>query len=157
MMYDKLRTDLKTAMLEKDDTRVSTLRLILAAVKDKEISLRSIENVKTDNENVINDHTVAEILMKMRKQRIDSISMYEEAGRLELVECERHEMDIIETYLPKQLSQNEMEILVRTRLDDLNANSLRDMGRVMASLKETHTGKVDFAKAGIIVKSFLTA
>jgi uncharacterized protein len=154
MMYETLRSDLKEAMLKKDSTRTATLRLVLAAVKDREIATRS---GSSDDVLEVSDETVFEILSKMRKQRIDSIAMYEEAGRLDLAESESFEKEIIESYLPQQLSLAEIETVIRLRIQDLKAEGLRDMGRIMNSLKETHAGKMNFAQAGLIVKKCLTS
>lgn len=154
MMYEKLRRGLQSAMKEKHAVRISTLRLILAAVKDKQISMRS---GNTEDELNVDDSTVIDVLSKMRKQRIDSVAMYEEAGRIELADAEREEITIIDSYLPEQLSEAEIEAVVRTRVGELRAEGLRDMGRVMASLKETHAGKMDFSLAGRVVKAKLAS
>ncbi|NWH09502.1 MAG: GatB/YqeY domain-containing protein [Alphaproteobacteria bacterium] len=142
---------LKEAMRAKDQRRVSTLRLILAALKDRDIAARTGERTE-----VVSDEDILQLLQKMVKQRNESIETYEQAGRIDLAELEREEKAIIESYLPKQLSQAEMEEAVRAVLAEIGAAGLKDMGRAMAELKARFTGRMDFMKASGIVKTVLS-
>ena len=152
-----LRDDLKSAMIDamkaKEARKVSTLRLVLAAIKDRDIADRGKDRGEGDGDD---DHITMQILMKMIKQRRDSIEAYEQGGRLELAEQERQEIEIIETFLPKQMSLDEISKAVDGILKDVGAEGLKDMGRAMAALKDKHSGCMDFSKASQIVKDRLT-
>lgn len=150
MLRDQLTDDLKVALKAKDTRRIATLRLIIAAIKDRDIYLRGEKKEPVDDAGII------EILSKMIKQRNESIKAYEEGGRLELAEQEREEIAIIEGFLPPQLSDAELEAVCREAVSELDAQSLKDMGRVMAQLRENYAGQVDFAKAGATVRRLLT-
>jgi hypothetical protein len=147
MLRERFSTDLKEAIKSKDARRVSTLRLISAAIKDRDIAART-----TDNVDGVSDSDILGILAKMIKQRQESAKIYEEAGRLELAEQERDEIGVIQRYLPKPMSEAEVAQAIRKAIDELGATSIRDMGRIMAHLKEQHTGRMDFAKAGAVIK-----
>lgn len=147
MLRERFSTDLKEAIKSKDARRVSTLRLISAAIKDRDIAART-----TDNVDGVSDSDILGILAKMIKQRQESAKIYEEAGRLELAEQERDEIGVIQRYLPKPMSEAEAAQAIRKAIDELGATSIRDMGRIMAHLKEQHTGRMDFAKAGATIK-----
>lgn len=147
MIREKLSCDLKLAIKAKDSPRVSTLRLILAAIKDRDIAARAGDNVEG-----VPDTDILAILTKMIRQRHDSARAYEEAGRLELAAQERTEIGIIEEYLPRQLSQGEVETAIARAIETTGACSIRDMGKVMATLKARHTGQMDFARAGTAIK-----
>jgi uncharacterized protein YqeY len=147
MLRERFATDLKEAIKSKDARRVSTLRLISAAIKDRDIAART-----TDNVDGVSDADILGILAKMIKQRQESAKIYEEAGRLELAEQERDEIGIIQRYLPKPMTEAEVAQAIRKAIDELGATSIRDMGRIMAHLKEQHTGRMDFAKAGAVIK-----
>jgi uncharacterized protein YqeY len=147
MLRERFATDLKEAIKAKDARRVSTLRLISAAIKDRDIAART-----TDNVDGVSDSDILGILAKMIKQRQESAKIYEEAGRLELAEQERDEIGVIQRYLPKPMSEAEVTQAIRKAIDELGATSIRDMGRIMAHLKEQHTGRMDFAKAGAVIK-----
>jgi uncharacterized protein YqeY len=147
MLRERFATDLKEAIKSKDARRVSTLRLISAAIKDRDIAART-----TDNVDGVSDSDILGILAKMIKQRQESAKIYEEAGRLELAEQERDEIGVIQRYLPKPMSEAEVTQAIRKAIDELGATSIRDMGRIMAHLKEQHTGRMDFAKAGAVIK-----
>ncbi len=149
-MRDRLAEQTKVALLAQNKERLSTLRLINAAIKDRDIAARSEENALG-----VSDFEILKILAKMVKQRIDSIRMYEEAGRIELAESERSEILVIEEFMPKQLSDVEVDKVVEETIAFTNATSIRDMGRVMALLKEKYSGKADFAKVSLKVKEFL--
>jgi uncharacterized protein YqeY len=149
-LRERIGAGLKEAMREKDATRLSTLRLINAAVKDQDIAVRG----KGQTEEV-GEAEVLAILGKMVKQRQESARAYEEGGRLELAEKERAEIAVIEDYLPRQLSDDEIEAAVSAAIAETGAEGLRDMGRVMGVLKGKYTGQMDFGAVGPMVKSRL--
>jgi hypothetical protein len=149
-LRERIGAGLKAAMRDKDAARLSTLRLINAAIKDQDIALRG--EGRADG---VDEAGVLAILGKMVKQRQESARAYEEGGRLELAEKERAEIDVIEEYLPRQLSAEEVEAAVTRAIADTGAAGLRDMGRVMAALKEKYTGQMDFGAVGPMVKARL--
>ena len=146
----KITEGIKTAMREKDAVRLSTLRLINAAVKDQDIAARA-----TGNQDGVDDGEVLAILAKMVKQRHESARVYEEGGRLELAEQERAEIAVIEEYLPRQLTEDEVAAAVDHAITELGADSIRDMGRVMGALKGKYAGQMDFGTVGPMVKQRL--
>ena len=146
-LRDRLSVSLKDAMKAKDATRLMTLRLINAAIKDRDIDARS-EGVDSG----VSDHDLLAILGKMVKQRQESARAYEEGGRLELAEKEWAEIVIIEEFLPRQLSEQEVEQAIADAIAASGANSIRDMGKVMGVLKSKYTGQLDFGKVGGMVK-----
>jgi len=149
-MRTTISSALKEAMKAKDADRLSTLRLINAAIKDRDIAAR------TEGEDaLVSDDTVLAILGKMVKQRQESARAYEEGGRLELAEKEMNEIRIIEEYLPRQLDDAETEAAVAAAIAEVEATSIRDMGKVMAALKGKYTGQMDFGKVGPMVKARL--
>lgn len=149
-MRDRINTELKDAMRAKDAPRLSTLRLINAAIKDKDIAAR------TDGQDAaVPDEDILAILAKMIKQRLDSITAYEEAGRLELAEKERAEVTVIEEFLPRQLNEVEISAAITAAIAEIEASSIRDMGRVMGALKAKYAGRMDFSKAGAVIKGLL--
>ena len=150
-MRDRLSVSLKDAMKAKDATRLMTLRLINAAIKDRDIDARS-EGVDSG----VSDHELLAILSKMVKQRQESARAYEEGGRLELAEKEWAEIVIIEEFLPRQLSEREVEQAIVDAIAASGANSIRDMGKVMGVLKSKYTGQLDFGKVGGMVKAQLS-
>ena len=150
-MRDILEKSLKDAMRARDSQKTSTIRLINAAIKDRDIAIRSEDNL----EGVSNEEIIS-ILSKMVKQRQESAKQYEEGGRLELAQQEFQEIKIIETFLPKQLDLNETEEIVKKTILEINASSLRDMGKVMNLLKANYSGKMDFGKAGSVAKEVLS-
>ena len=137
-MRTKLREELSKAMKSRDSIRVSTLRLINAAIKDKDISLRN-----DNSSDGVSDKEILSILA-MIKQRSDSIRQYEEAGRIELAEGERAEVKVIEEFLPEKLTVEEIEKAISQAIESIGAHSIRDMGKVMGQLKESFEGQVDF-------------
>lgn len=151
-----LRTDLsdalKDAMRAKDEAGVSTVRMILAGLKDRDIAART----KGTGE-PIPDTEILELLQKMVKQRQESIELYKKGNRPDLVAKEQAEIAIIERYLPKQLSDAEMETIVGQVVGRTGATSIRDMGRVIAALREEYSGQMDFARASQLVKARLSA
>jgi hypothetical protein len=147
----RLNDALKTAMKAKDVRAVSTVRLILAALKDRDIAARG-----KGNSEGIDDSEILQMLQTMVKQREESISLYEKGGRLELAQQEQEEIDIIRGYLPKQLSEPEIAAAVKQVVAELGASSLKDMGRTMAALRERYAGQMDFTKASSAVKAQLS-
>tara|TARA_B100000085_G_scaffold103732_1_gene94329 strand:- start:100 stop:555 length:456 start_codon:yes stop_codon:yes gene_type:complete len=150
-MRDILDKSLKDAMRARDTQKISTIRLINAAIKDRDIAIRSEDNLEG-----VSDGEILSILSKMIKQRKESAKQYEEGGRLELAQQELEEIEIIENFLPRQLDLNEIEQIVKKIILEINANSLRDMGKVMSLLKENYSGKMDFGKAGVVAKELLS-
>ena len=150
-LRDRLSVSLKDAMKAKDATRLMTLRLINAAIKDRDIDARS-EGVDSG----VSDHDLLAILGKMVKQRQESARAYEEGGRRELAEKEWAEIVIIEEFLPRQLSEQEVEQAIADAIAASGANSIRDMGKVMGVLKSKYTGQLDFGKVGGMVKAQLS-
>jgi uncharacterized protein YqeY len=151
MLRDKLNQEMKAAMRAKEARKLSTIRLILAAIKEKDIELRTANADERDDDAVITD-----ILSKMVKQRNDSIKAYEEAGRCELAEREREEIVTIQDFLPKQLTDAEVEAACREVVAEIGAAGLKDIGRCMAVLKERYAGQMDFAKASGAIKKLLS-
>ncbi len=141
---------LKQAMKDKATDRLTTLRLINAAIKDREIAARG-----NDEDSNIGDGEILEILGKMTKQRQESTRAYEEGGRLDLAERELSEIAIIEEFLPKQLGEAEIDEAVKAAVLEVAASSIRDMGKVMTVLKAKYIGQMDFSKVGPRVKDYL--
>jgi len=150
-MRERVNAALKDAMRAKEADRLSTLRLINAAIKDKDIAMRG----SADEDTGVTNEDVLAIMGRMVKQRHESARAYEEGGRLELAEKERSEIKVIEEFLPKQLSTEEANAAVDAAIADSGAQSIRDMGKVMALLKGKYTGRMDFGKAGPMVKNRL--
>jgi uncharacterized protein YqeY len=149
-LRERINTALKEAMRAKEADRLSTLRLINAAIKDREIATRG----EGEGDEVGEDAILA-ILGKMIKQRLDSARLYEEGGRIELADKERAEIRVIEEFLPRQLSETEVGTAIDAAIAEVGAGSIRDMGKVMAVLKARHAGQMDFAKVGGAVKARL--
>lgn len=149
-MRERIGAALKDAMKSRDAARLSTLRLINAAIKDKDIALRGEGGDAT-----VGDAEVLGILGRMVKQRQESVRAYEEGGRLELAEKEQAEIRVIEEFLPRQLSDAEVRAAIAAAITGTGATSIRDMGRVMAALKAKYTGQMDFGTVGPMVKDSL--
>jgi len=149
-LRERITTAMKAAMREKDAPRLSTLRLINAAIKDQDIAARG----KGEPEGVGEPEVLA-ILGKMVKQRQESARAYEEGGRLELAEKEREEIVILEEYLPRQLSDSEVSKAIADAISSTGADSIRDMGKVMGALKAKYTGQMDFGAVGPKVRDML--
>ncbi len=147
MLRDDISNDTKEAMKAGQALRVSTLRLINAAILQKETS--GAERLK------LNDAEIVDVMQKMVKQRQESFEIYEKAGRAELAAKEREEIEIISKYLPKQMSDLEAASAISALIKELEAATLRDMGRTMAALKQRFAGQMDFGKAGAVVKKLL--
>ena len=143
---------LKDAMRAKDAVRLSTLRLVNAAIKDRDIALRG-----EGRDEVAGDADVLAILARMVKQRHESARAYEEGGRLDMAEQEREEIAIIEAFLPRQLREAEVDAAIDEAVAETDAHGVRDMGRVMATLKGRYQGQMDFGRVGPRVKARLTA
>lgn len=150
MLRQQFNEALKAAMLSKDSRTVSCLRMILAALKDKDIATRP----KGLADGIGEDEILA-LLQTMVKQRRESMALYLQGGRQDLVDQEQGEITIIEKFLPAQLDEAEAAAIVAQLVTELGASSIKDMGRVMAALKERYTGRMDFAKAGALVKAAL--
>lgn len=149
-LRDRISSELKAAMKAKEATKLATLRLINAAIKDREIAARG-EGGPTE----LTDADLVAVLTRMVKQRRDSARAYEEAARLDLAEKELAEITVIESFLPRQLNEGEMAQAVEAAIKELGASSVRDIGRVMGALKTRYAGQMDFGKAGALVKARL--
>lgn len=147
MLRDDINADMKEAMKAGQALRVSTLRLINAAILARETS--GAERVK------LGDAEIVDVMQKMVKQRHEALELYEKAGRSELAAQEREEIGIISAYLPKQMSDIEAAHAISTLIKELEAATLKDMGRTMAALKQRFTGQMDFGKAGAQVRKLL--
>ncbi len=152
MFRTRLNEALKDAMKARDQGAVSTLRLIMAALKDRDIAART--KGKSDS---IGDDEILELLQKMVRQRQDSIEMYQKGGRQDLVDKESAEIEVIERFLPQQLDDAEIREAVEQVIGELEANSIKDMGRVMTELKTRYAGRMDFGRASGLAKSILVS
>lgn len=150
MLRNQLTDALKDAMRSKNERAISTLRLILAALKDRDIAARA-----KGNYDGISDEEIRSMLQSMIKQRRESIAMYEQGGRCELAQQEAEEIAIIEGFLPRQLSDAEIERVARDLIAEIGAQGIKDMGRTMATMKQRYAGQMDFAKASGVVKQLL--
>ena len=149
-LREKIETDYKNTLKSKDKNKISTYRLILAGIKDLDINNRSgPEKKETDDEDI------KKLLKKMIKQRSESIEVYKKNNRNDLLEIEQGEVAILAEYLPKQLSDEETKKICSDIVSSLGASSIKDMGKVMGELKKNYADKVDFAKAGMILKELL--
>lgn len=149
-LRDRVTTELKSAMKAKAADRLSTLRLINAAIKDRDIAARA-----DGNDAGVGEAEILAILGKMVKQRQESARTYEEGGRLELAEKERAEIVVIEEFLPSQLDDDEVDAAIASAIAAVGAESIRDMGKVMGELKGKYTGQMDFGAVGPKVKAKL--
>ena len=150
MLRNALSESLKKAMRSQDKVAISTLRLVLAALKDRDIAARTGSETPD-----LGDGKILSMLETMVKQRRESIKMYEMGDRPELAEQERGEIAIIEQFLPKQLNNGEIETAVTVAIAEVGADSLKQMGKVMANLRQNYAGQMDFSKAGAIAKKRL--
>lgn len=148
-MRDEISDALKQAMQSKDKVKTNTLRLIMAAIKDRDIIHRE------HGDGRIPDNEILDVLTKMVKQRVESARLYETGGRLELANDELQEIEIIKEFLPQQLDPEETETACQNAINSCGASGLRDMGKVMETLKGQYPGKMDFGKASGIVKRIL--
>jgi uncharacterized protein YqeY len=151
MIRDDIKAALVTAMKSGDKARTATLRLVQSSLKNRDIELRGAPAPADD------DATVTEILQKMIKQRRESVALYEQGGRRELADAETAEIAVIEGFLPRQMSEEEAKAAIDAAVAETGASSLKDMGRVMAVVKERHAGALDMSKASALVKTRLSA
>ena len=149
-LKEVIENNYKNALKAQDKTKISTYRLILSSIKDLDISNRSGTNKKDTD-----DEDIKKLLKKMLKQRAESIEIYKKNNRSDLLEIEQNEYDILSGFLPKQLSELEIKKICSEIISKLEANSIKDMGKVMGELKKTHSDEIDFAKAGPMIRNLL--
>ena len=145
-----IENEYKNALKSKDKNKISTYRLILSSIKDLDIVNRSGPNKKETD-----DEDIKKLLKKMVKQRAESIDIYKKNNRTDLLEVEQNEHDILTSFLPKQLNEEETKKICADVISKIGANSLKDMGKVMGELKKTHADEIDFSKAGSMIKELL--
>jgi uncharacterized protein YqeY len=150
VLRDDINNALKDAMKARDASRVSTLRLMNSAIKDKDIEARG------NGKPALSDDDLLAVFQKMVKQRQESAELYDKGGRQDLVEQEKAEIEIITAYLPKQMSDDEMKAAIAAAVQETGAATIKDMGKVIGALKATYTGQMDFAKASGLVKGMLS-
>ena len=146
----KIEADLQLALKEKNKITISTLRLMIAGIKDKDIAFRS-----KDNKEGIKEDDIKQLLKKMIKQRNESIEIYKKGNRNDLLDIEKKEIQIISKFLPKQFSEEETNKICKDTINKIGATSVRDMGKVMGMLKKNYADVLDFSKAGLILKNML--
>jgi len=151
-LREQLTADMKEAMKAGDKRKVATLRLMNSAIKDKDINSRT----EGHDSALTGDSGIIDVLAKMVKQRQDSVEAFDKGGRPELAQAEREEIAIIQSYLPKQMSEDEAKAAVQKIVSEIGASGIKDMGKVMAELKARHAGQMDMGKAGAIVKTILS-
>ena len=151
-LKETIETEYKNALKLKDKTKISTYRLILSSIKDLDISNRSGPNKKETD-----DEDIKKLLKKMVKQRAESIEIYKKNNRNDLLEVEQNEYDILTSFLPKQLSEDETKKICEGLISKVGATSIKDMGKVMGELKKQHSDEIDFAKAGPLIKELLNS
>ena len=149
-LKETIETEYKNALKSKDKVKISTYRLILSSIKDLDISNRSGPNKKETD-----DEDIKKLLKKMMKQRAESIDIYKKNNRSDLLEIEQNEFNILSNFLPKQLNDEDTKKICEEIISKLGANSIKDMGIVMGELKKQHADKVDFSKAGSLLKELL--
>ena len=149
-MREKLNSELKKSIINKDLAATKTIRLIIAAIKDRDIVVRAEEN-----QNGISEADIISLLKKMQKQREESIQLYTKGNRMDLVQSEEDEIKIIKQFLPKQMNDDEIKNLVKEAIKLNDAKSIRDMGKVMNHLKEKYSTNMDFSKASKFLKETL--
>ena len=149
-LREKINQQFNAAVKSKNKTSVSTFRLILAAIKDRDIANRAGEKKEE-----IKDSEIVKVLRKMKKQRQESADLYKKGGREELLKIEETEIKIIDTFLPKQLSEEETKKISKEIVKSTGASTIKDMGKVMGSLKQKYSDSIDFSKANTIIKGLL--
>ena len=149
-LKETIETEYKKSLKSKDKTKISTYRLILSSIKDLDILNRSGPNKKETD-----DDDIKKLLKKMMKQRAESIEIYKKNNRSDLLEVEQNEYNILTSFLPKQLGEEETKKICSDLITKLNASSIKDMGKIMGELKKSHSDEIDFAKAGPIIKDLL--
>ena len=147
---EKINDEYKTALKSKDKNKISTYRLILSGIKDLDISNRSGPNKKETD-----DEDIKKLLKKMIKQRNESVEIYKKNKREDLLKIEQGEIDLLSTYLPKQLSEEETKKICSEIISKIGAQSIKDMGKVMGELKKNYSDSIDFSKAGSMLKELL--
>ena len=151
-LKETIETEYKNALKAKDKSKISTYRLILSSIKDLDISNRSGPNKKETD-----DEDIKKLFKKMVKQRTESIEIYKKNNRSDLLEVEQNEYDILSSYLPKQLSEEDTKKLCEETISKIGATSIKDMGKVMGELKKNYGDEIDFAKAGTLLKKILNS
>ena len=149
-LKEKINNNYQNSLKTKDKAEISTYRLILSAIKDIDIANRSGPNKKETD-----DSDIKKLLKKMIKQRVESIDIYKKNNRQDLLEVEQREHDILSSFLPKQLTDEETKKICSDLVNALGANSIKDMGKVMGELKKNYSDNLDFAKAGTLLKDLL--
>ena len=149
-LREKINQQFNTALKNKNKTLVSTLRLIVAAIKERDIANRT-----SGKKEEVKDQEIIRVLQKMKKQRQDSADLYKKGGRQELLNIEEAEIKIIDTFLPKQLSEEETKKICKEIIESVGASSVKDMGKIMGTLKQKYSDSIDFSKANIIIKGLL--
>ena len=149
-LREKINEHFNSALKSKNKTLVSTLRLVLAAIKDKDIANRSNEKKE-----VIKDEEILKLLRKMKKQRQESVDLYKKGGRQELLQAEEAEIKVIDSYLPKQLGEEETQKICKEIISSLGATSIKDMGKIMGVLKKEYGDVLDFSKVSNLIKEIL--
>ena len=149
-LREKISEQLNTAQKNKNKALISTLRLVLAAIKERDIANRTSEKKEG-----VNDGENIKVLRKIKKQREDSVDLYRKGGRQELLDIEEAEIKIIDSFLPKQISEEETKQICKEVIKSVGASSIKDMGKIMGVLKKKYSDTIDFSKANIIVKGLL--
>ena len=149
-LREKINQEFNAALKNKNKTLISTLRLILAAIKERDIANRT-----GGKKEEVKDQEIIKVLQKMKKQRQDSADLYKKGGRQELLNIEEDEIKIIETFLPKQLSEEETKKICKEIIESVGASSIKYMGKIMGTLKKKHSDSIDFSKANLIIKGLL--
>ena len=149
-LREKINKQFNTGLKSQNKTLISTLRLVLAAIKERDIANRT-----KDKKDAVSDAEIIKVLRKMKKQRQDSMDLYKKGGREELSEVEEAEIKVIDSFLPKQLSDEETKKICKEIIKSLGASSLKDMGKIMGSLKQKYSDSIDFSKVNVIVKGLL--
>ena len=149
-LKETIETEYKKALKSKDKTKISTYRLILSSIKDLDIVNRSGPNKKETD-----DGDIKKLFKKMIKQRAESIEIYKKNNRVDLLEVEQNEYDILSSFLPKQLNEEDTKKICEQIISKLDAGSVKDMGKVMGELKKQHADEIDFSKAGVLIKQLL--
>ena len=150
-LREKINEQFNAALKNKNKTLISTLRLIVAAIKERDIA-----NRKGGKKEEVKDQEIIKVLQKMKKQRQDSASLYEKGGRQELLNVEKAEIEVIDTFLPKQLNEEETKKICKEIIESIGASSIKDMGKIVGSLKQKHSDSIDFSKANVIIKGLLS-
>ena len=149
-LREKINAQFNTALKSRNKTLVSTLRLILAAIKE-----RDIDNRTSQKKEVVKDAEIIKVLRRMRKQRQESVNLYKKGERQELLEAEESEIKIIDTFLPKQLNEEETKKICKETIETLGVSSVKDIGKIMGTLKQKYSNSIDFSKVNTIVKGLL--